>query len=420
MQFRNDVDARLNETRGASNIKNIGTDCNFDALILPILSTRLGTSAPNSNVAPSNEEQIGSRTRINRLVKQQRSSEFANVSLKENVNHRRKLDELKSPTHIASKRICTSKPKDDQSSAQSKHDKVLISSSQDLQSIYKLTRKRPLILPASEGKSHIPRSILSELIPLKIFFKALLRKQGYSIETYPVLETAYYNKPTAYQQKSYGIAVTRAARSGNVQALCKLIKSGLSANPCNKFGESLIHIISRRGKSRNAFDMLRELCQLGSQIHLCDDFGRTPLHDACWTVDPCFQSISLFLDRDINLLRLRDKRGSSPFDYVEKRNQRQFVEFLLAKKDVYWPLRDTSIEQSPPPLILLPPHSRMMPDPQDLMSLDLVSAVADGKINPDEAMMLYPDERKSYRIKRPYATKKERKLGQYFENKTYA
>jgi len=255
---------------------------------------------------------------------------------------------------------------------------------------------------------------MCELIPLKVFFQCLLRKRGYSKDTYSVLETAYYNKPTPYQQASYGIEVTRAARSGNVHLICKLIKCGLSLNPCNKFSESLLHIISRRGKSRNAFQMLSELSRLGSQLHLCDDFGRTPLHDACWTVDPCFRTISLFLDKDVNMLRLIDRRGSTPLDYVEKANQKKFIEFFLSKKDTYWPMRDPSIEEPPPPLTFFRPHSRIISDPSNAMSLDLVSCVAAGKVSPEEAMLLYPDERKYYRIKKSSLQVKRKKIGSIF------
>lgn len=414
MQFRNDTDACLNGAREAATLDRIGVDGHFDVLRSPTLSTRLSAAGAKSHFVPVNHELIGSRTKINRLNKHQRSNDFSNDSLKKNVSYCRKFEELKSSTNILSKRICITKPKHGHILKQQEHNQVLNSSSKDLHSRTKLIRKRPLIHSVSERKVLIPRLMLCELIPLNIFFKALLKKRGYSIKTYPVLETAYYSKPTTYQQKSYGIELTRSARSGNVQAVCTLIKSGLSANPCNKFGESLIHILARRGKSRNAFEMLRQLCQLGSQMHLCDDFGRTPLHDACWTVDPCFRSVSLLLDRDINLLRLRDKRGSTPFDYVEKRNQRQFIEYLLSKKDVYWPPRDPTLDELPPPLVLLPPHSRMIPDPQDPMSLDLVSAVADGKMNVNEAMMLYPDERKSYIIKRSFVQKKRKKVGSIF------
>jgi len=215
-----------------------------------------------------------------------------------------------------------------------------------------------------------------------------LRKQGYSNQTYPILKTAYYNKPTTYQQASYGVKVTQAARMGNVQKTSELIKCGLSSNPCNKFGESLAHIICRRGKSRNAFELLKQLRQLGASFQICDDFGRTPLHDACWTVEPCFQSISLLMDTDINLLQMEDSRGSTPLDYVEKRNHKLFIEFLLREKDNYWPQRKEDETPCPPKLATLPPHSRITPDPINAMPLETASMVSSGEIEIEDIQTL--------------------------------
>jgi len=256
-----------------------------------------------------------------------------------------------------------------------------------------------LIAYLSNKKRTIQRSMICDIIPLNIFFKTLLRKRGYSMRTYPVLETAYFNKPTKYQQSCYGVKVTQAARTGDVQTIRKLLKCGLSTNPCNKFGESLIHIVCRRGNTRNSYAMLKELINLGSSIQLCDDFGRTPLHDACWTVDPCFHTLSLLLDVDVNLLNMKDSRGSTPLDYVDKDNQRKFIEFLLLKKDVYFPVRDESDVEPIPELTILNPHSKMILDPKKSMSHDLAKLLAAGLIEPEKVMMMYPEERKTFKDK---------------------
>lgn len=157
---------------------------------------------------------------------------------------------------------------------------------------------------------------------------------------------------------------------------------------------------------------------MGSEFQVCDDFGRTPLHDAFWTVDLCFDTISLLLEVDVNLLRMKDCRGSTPFDYVRKNNQRKVIEYLLVKKDIYWPQRHIVEGDEPPHILMtLPPHSRIIPDPKNALSLDLASLVANGKMDPEKVMLLHPEDRKSYRQKnkkplnRPLLFKRK-KIGQ--------
>eukprot|EP00594_Rhizosolenia_setigera_P008871 CAMPEP_0178972288 /NCGR_PEP_ID=MMETSP0789-20121207/20907_1 /TAXON_ID=3005 /ORGANISM="Rhizosolenia setigera, Strain CCMP 1694" /LENGTH=271 /DNA_ID=CAMNT_0020659673 /DNA_START=533 /DNA_END=1344 /DNA_ORIENTATION=- len=92
-------------------------------------------------------------------------------------------------------------------------------------------------------------------------------------KTFPALSTFYYKKPTSFQKASYGVAITRSARKGEFQKLLQIIQCGLSLNPCNQFGESLVHLLCRRGKITNkvgsppipdaSFQTLKKLCELG-------------------------------------------------------------------------------------------------------------------------------------------------------------
>lgn len=275
----------------------------------------------------------------------------------------------------------------------------------NLQSSHDGKRKRTddktnQLIPKSK-RINIPRSVVFNMLPPKAFLGALLRKRGYSTETYSALDTAYYNKPTQFQQASYGTRITQAARTGDVKVLYKLIKCGLSRNPCNKFGESVVHIVCRRGSKGCAFEVLDQLCKIGCELQVCDDFGKTPLHDACWTVDPCFRTISLILDKDIRLLHMKDRRGSTPLDYLRKEKWRDMIEYLIQNRDRFWPHRDVEIEgvEPPPSLSTSSPHSHEIQDPSNALPMPIASLVAAGKIDPETILEASDEDLKSFHSK---------------------
>lgn len=68
---------------------------------------------------------------------------------------------------------------------------------------------------------------------------------------------------------------------GDCFALLRTMEAGLSPSPCNAYGESLVHLICRRGDA----DMLQVMLDMGTDIAVADDFGRTLLHDACWAAN---------------------------------------------------------------------------------------------------------------------------------------
>lgn len=65
-----------------------------------------------------------------------------------------------------------------------------------------------------------------------------------------------------------------------------------------------------------------------------DDFGRNPLHDACWTSEPSFELMDVLLDHaDPFMLLSEDVRGSTPFDYVRRNHWTQWAHFLTSRKE---------------------------------------------------------------------------------------
>lgn len=214
---------------------------------------------------------------------------------------------------------------------------------------------------------------------LQDFLLDLLASRGYSNEFYSSLESGYYCKPTDLQKASYGMKLIHAVRSSDDELLTKLLESGISPNPCNNFGESIIHMVCRRGDHK----LLKIFLDHGSSVQVSDDFGRTPLHDACWTTSPCFKSVEMLLNKDLRLLHIKDCRGASPLSYVKQENWGAWKEFLDRQKDVWWPHRDVDKEgdEPAPALTQISPHSRPLPNPKGAVSCEEATNIASGKVD---------------------------------------
>jgi ankyrin repeat protein len=228
------------------------------------------------------------------------------------------------------------------------------------------------------------------------FLDKAIEARGYSTKQHCSLEGGYYCRPTPLQQASYGSRVSQAVRASDGILLRRLLDAGLSPNPCNSYGESLVHMVCRRGDHKT----LRILLESGCSLQVTDDYGRTPLHDACWRVEPSFEAVQLILDSDKYLLHLLDCRGAAPLSYVKPENYEKWIEFLKTKLERFWPMRDigTEGEERPPPLTLREPHSLPIPDPQTALPLEVVAMVSNGRMEPEEARYLddSSDDESSY------------------------
>ena len=200
-------------------------------------------------------------------------------------------------------------------------------------------------------QQQLPTNISS----LQSYFNNLLESRGYSTNNYSSLETAYSNKPSPLQIASHGVKVIEAVRKSDLYTIRTFLNNGLSPNPCNKFGESIIHMICRRGD----YELLKLFMEFGCNLQICDDFGRTPLHDACWTSVPNFDIIELILEYDRRLMNILDCRGSSPLNYVKRDHWSLWIAFFDRVKEKFWSKRDVNVvgEESPPDLVCKSPNS---------------------------------------------------------------
>jgi Ankyrin repeats (3 copies) len=262
-----------------------------------------------------------------------------------------------------------------------------------------------LILSFLFPKNNIKKKPQVTLEPQQ-YLDAMIRSRGYSTIRYKALECGYYYRPSELQQASYDPYIIRVVKQNRGNELRQLLQGGMSPNPCNTYGESLLHTICRCGNAA----LLQIMLDAQSDIEVVDDYGRTPLHDACWSAkEDIFPVIELLLSGGVNpsnsrenpnstncvgrgpaMFYLADCRGSVPLQYVARDHWGEWIQWLEAHKDIYWPRRNrvTEGEVIPPPLTQLPPHSRAAYIPTNPLSPALAKMLVSGRMSPEEVEVL--------------------------------
>jgi hypothetical protein len=226
---------------------------------------------------------------------------------------------------------------------------------------------------------------------------AILKERGYNAQRYSALSTGYYNAPTPLQRVSYSVDLIKIIlrpRLSDMAELQSLLTCGISPTPCNEYGETLLHRICRKG-GMNGATLLNVFLDAGSTIQVCDNRGRTPLHDACWcpmTSETGFELFHLIMHCDPWMLHLEDKQGLTPLDFVRQEQYSQWISFLDSIKDKYWPQREQESsdkeDMDKNSLINQLPNSCPVKDPPNALPLRVAEMVATGRLEPDEARLL--------------------------------
>jgi hypothetical protein len=123
---------------------------------------------------------------------------------------------------------------------------------------------------------------------------------------------------------AYEMKLVHAVRDNNLDALFLLLDTVKSFQCCNRFGESIVHLASRRGST----EALRFLVAQGVDVRVCCDSGRNPLHDGCWSSRPNFECIQVILDECPDLLLIQDRRGFTPLQYAPRDSWGEWNQFL--------------------------------------------------------------------------------------------
>lgn len=194
----------------------------------------------------------------------------------------------------------------------------------------------------ASGVTTLHAAATTTMSPLQ-FLKSTLESHGHDATVQPSLTANdFFLENSDEHVASYAQDIVTAVRSQDIPMLRCLRAEGRTLQCCNRFGESLIHMACRRG----FLDVVRFLLGAeGGNVSICvrDDYGRTPLHDACWAPKPNFELMNLLLDwcssskqslQEGNegvaqrLLLMSDKRGHTPLDYVRREHWGQWIEFL--------------------------------------------------------------------------------------------
>jgi hypothetical protein len=164
----------------------------------------------------------------------------------------------------------------------------------------------------------------------QVYLKTLLEQQGIAYKTYPALELGnFFLRMGDANILGYDMPKAAAVRTNDVNALRQMLHQGQTLQVCNRFGESIVNNACRRG----SLDIMKFLLEEASvSLKVMDDYGRTALHDACWTHVPCFELVALLLDHCPDLLLVQDRRGSTPLQYVRQQYWGEWCQFLEHNK----------------------------------------------------------------------------------------
>jgi hypothetical protein len=169
----------------------------------------------------------------------------------------------------------------------------------------------------------------------KLLLKSIIESHGVSPEPRPHASlTGFFATMTEANVAAYDMETVSAIRKGVLDDVRKLHEAGKNLVACNQFGESVIHLACRHGKT----DIVEFLMfQAGSSPRVICDSGRTPMHDACWTATPNFDCIRLVLKEAPDLLLVADKRGFTPLAYLPRDTWGEWSDFLERNRDILAP-----------------------------------------------------------------------------------
>lgn len=166
---------------------------------------------------------------------------------------------------------------------------------------------------------------------------ACLKSQGIEVEvhSYSSVEDLF-EAPKKDEIEAYGFDTLNAVRKRDIALLELFHAEGRPLKCSNRFGESILHLACRKGFA-DVTDFL--INKAGVPLWVKDDFGRNPLHDACWTCEPNFELMDLVIAKCPDLLLISDARGHTPLSYVRRDHWDEWVKYIDANINIMKPKR---------------------------------------------------------------------------------
>mmetsp|Transcript_19325 Transcript_19325/g.21613 ORF Transcript_19325/g.21613 Transcript_19325/m.21613 type:complete len:294 (+) Transcript_19325:99-980(+) len=197
-------------------------------------------------------------------------------------------------------------------------------------------RKRPLS-PVLSSSPPVPVLQQPCNYLMKLFHTKGLQQNGSTsssrIDSFSIEQAFYFE---AYQEAEISTDILQALRSSNVEQLRSFLtekKNGLKE--CrNQFGENLLHLACRMGGiSWRVIAFLIQEAQV--PLNVRDRFGRTPLHHACMSSHPNFDTIECVIRHVPRIcLLFEDDTGNIPFDLIPSRCYEGWTRFLSETKNI--------------------------------------------------------------------------------------
>ncbi|KAL7566406.1 hypothetical protein ACA910_011143 [Epithemia clementina (nom. ined.)] len=247
------------------------------------------------------------------------------------------------------------------------------------------------------GSNNTTDSVVSQSVPSypsqrspQVFLDVMLRTLGYSTDKYNTLETSYFNDPTPLQVSSFHARMQELVQSQDERRLNRIMSCGISPNPCNRHGDSVLHTACRSGWDTS----VRVLIECGASVQVSDGAGRTPLHSAFFGTKPSYEIVELLIKKDRYMLQLSDRYGATPLAYIPRDQWGIWIDYFYSKRDHFWPRRNKRIDgiEGTPAKFLEKPNSAPLPDPSNALLPEMAAMVAEGKLTPEEARCLADDE----------------------------
>ena len=162
---------------------------------------------------------------------------------------------------------------------------------------------------------------------------------GVKLQRKPALDLdGFFMRVSDAQLAAYDMEVVTACRENNIkelQTICKTKGPG-ALNCFNRFGEGLLNLACRRGFMEITAYLLSD--EVGLDARIRDDYGRTPLHDACWNPSPLIEICTWLMQKEPALFFITDKRGFTPFQYARKSDWLVWRQFLFERRHLLEPL----------------------------------------------------------------------------------
>ena len=201
----------------------------------------------------------------------------------------------------------------------------------------------PNATPASPNNKTNPKKHRTTKNP-QDYYLSLLRQNEKSKRARPVPFTAllrsFFLEMSDEHVSGYDMPKAAALRTEDLAGFRRMIAQGQNLQVCNRFGESIVHAICRRGSDKLLQFFLDEA---NVSLKVVDDYGRNVMHDACWTAQPHFDLVERVLRNCPDLLLIEDKRGNTPLHYVRKEHWGLWCQFLDDHVDLL-PPRDIVLD----------------------------------------------------------------------------